>query len=144
MRVEVYYNLHKNVFSVRHKGKVIAWGNSVTIENPEYVVREKGRQKVLEEGRKNVHAFVRGTLSDIDIFLKGISEWAKVEPREVTYNPYKYDSFVDGSTYQPIKKSKWARLIKKDDEKPRIFSYEQRVKNIPCISNAMLYTRRNF
>ena len=43
MRVEVYYNLHKNVFSVRHKGKVIAWGNRVTIENPEYVVREKGR-----------------------------------------------------------------------------------------------------
>ena len=91
MRVEVYYNLHK-IFSVRHKGKVIAWGNRVTIENPEYVVREKGRQKVLKEGRKNVHAFVRGTLSDIDIF----NQSAYQMPKEVTYNPYKYDSFVDG------------------------------------------------
>ena len=127
MRVEVYYNLHKNVFSVRHKGKVIAWGNRVTIENPEYVVREKGRQKVLEEGRKNVHAFVRGTLSDINNFKFGKIQQRLSEPREVTYNPYKYDSFVDGSTYQPVKKSKWARLIKKDNEKPRIFSYEQRV-----------------
>ena len=45
-------------------------------------------------------------------------------PKEVTYNPYKYDSFVDGSTYQPVKKSKWARLIKKGNDKPRIFSYE--------------------
>ena len=124
MRVEVYYNLHKNVFSVRHKGKVIAWGNRVTIENPEYVVREKGRQKVLEEGRKNVHAFVRGTLSDINNFKFGKIQQRLSEPREVTYNPYKYDSFVDGSTYQPVKKSKWARLIKKGNEKPRIFSYE--------------------
>ena len=124
MKVEVYYNLHKNVFSVRHKGKVIAWGNRVTIENPEYVVREKGRQKVLEEGRKNVHAFVRGTLSDINNFKFGKIQQRLSEPREVTYNPYKYDSFVDGSTYQPVKKSKWARLIKKDNEKPRIFSYE--------------------
>ena len=124
MRVEVYYNLHKNVFSVRHKGKVIAWGNRVTIENPEYVVREKGRQKVLEEGRKNVHAFVRGTLSDINNFKFGKIQQRLSEPREVTYNPYKYDSFVDGGTYQPVKKSKWARLIKKDNERPRIFSYE--------------------
>ena len=124
MRVEVYYNLHKNVFSVRHKGKVIAWGNRVTIENPEYVVREKGRQKVLEEGRKNVHAFVRGTLSDINNFKFGKIQQRLSEPREVTYNPYKYDSFVDGDTYQPVKKSKWARLIKKGNDKPRILSYE--------------------
>jgi len=124
MRVEVYYNLHKNVFSVRHKGKVIAWGNRVTIENPEYVVREKGRQKVLEEGRKNVHAFVRGTLSDINNFKFGKIQQRLSEPREVTYNPYKYDSFVDGGTYQPVKKSKWARLIKKGNDKPRILSYE--------------------
>ena len=124
MRVEVYYTLHKNVFSVRHKGKVIAWGNRVTNENPEYVVREKGRQKVLEEGRKNVHAFVRGTLSDINNFKFGKIQQRLSEPREVTYNPYKYDSFVDGSTYQPVKKSKWARLIKKGNDKPRIFSYE--------------------
>ena len=124
MRVEVYYNLHKNIFSVRHRGRVIAWGNRVTIENPEYVVREKGRQKVLEEGRKNVHAFVRGTLSDINNFKFGKIQQRLSEPREVTYNPYKYDSFVDGSTYQPVKKSKWARLIKKGNDKPRIFSYE--------------------
>ena len=124
MRVEVYYNLHKNVFSVRHKGKVIAWGNRVTIENPEYVVREKGRQKVLEEGRKNVHAFVRGTLSDINNFKFGKIQQRLSEPREVTYNPYKYDSFVDGGTYQPVKKSKGARLIKKGNDKPRILSYE--------------------
>ena len=124
MRVEVYYNLHKNIFSVRHRGRVIAWGNRVTIENPEYVVREKGRQKVLEEGRKNVHAFVRGTLSDINNFKFGKIQQRLSEPREVTYNPYKYDSFVYGSTYQPVKKSKWARLIKKGNDKPRIFSYE--------------------
>jgi hypothetical protein len=123
MRVEVYYNLHKNVFSVRHKGKVIAWGNRVTIENPEYVVREKGRQKVLKEGRKNVHAFVRGTLSDIDIFNDHYGSMRPM-PQEVTYNPYKYDSFMASHTNQPIKRAKWARLMKRGDDRPRIFSYE--------------------
>ena len=47
MRVEVYYNLHKNLFSVRHKGKVIMHTYDVQITNPTFVVRPSGRAKVL-------------------------------------------------------------------------------------------------
>ena len=122
MRVEVYYNLHKNVFSVRHKGKVIAHRRGVVIENPEFVVRKKGRERVLQEGRKNVHAFVRGDYECVQNMLEELGK--DYNKKELTYNPYKYDSFVDGSTYQPVKKSKWARLIKKGNDKPKIFSYE--------------------
>ena len=60
MKVEIYYNLHKNVFSVRHKGRVIQHTSMAVIKDAEYVVRPAGRAKVLREGKKNVHAFVRG------------------------------------------------------------------------------------
>ena len=62
MRVEVYFNLHKHVFSVRsaRSGRVILHTDRVHIRNPEFVVRQGGRQRVLKERKKNVHAFVRG------------------------------------------------------------------------------------
>ena len=70
MRVEVYYNLHKNVFSVRHKGRVIQHTKMAVIKDAEYVVRPAGRAKVLREGKKNVHAFVRGEWLGMDLSWK--------------------------------------------------------------------------
>ena len=52
-------------------------------------VNRKGREKVLREKRKNVHAGVRGYM--------GESTWDTYPEElfdEVTYNPYKYESFV--------------------------------------------------
>jgi hypothetical protein len=98
MRVEVYFNLHKKTFSVRNckTGLVIAHTDNIWVEDPVFVVRKAGREKVLRERKKNVHAFVRGTwMQDLLVepehqdYLEH-REWAE----EVTYNPYKYDSFV--------------------------------------------------
>ena len=98
MRVEVYFNLHKRVFSVRsaRSGRVILHTDKVHINQPQFVVREGGRQRVLKERKKNVHAFVRGyaTRHDHD----------PESPTDVVYNPYKYDSFVDWKTETPIDK----------------------------------------
>ena len=51
MRVEVYFNLHKHLFSVRsaRSGRVILHTDRVHIHNPEFVVRQSGRQRVLKE-----------------------------------------------------------------------------------------------
>lgn len=91
--VEVYYNLHKKCLSVRHKGKVICHTPAITLRNAKFVVREGGRQRVLQEGKKNVHAFVKGELVSYDS-----SEHA----RSATYNPFKFDSFVDRETSEPV------------------------------------------
>ena len=108
MRVEVYYNLHKHVFSVRHKGRVIAHTNAIQIKNAEYVVRKSGRQRVLKEGRKNVHAFVRGDMLEhkggaFDMSFSVLGD-------RVTYNPYKYDSFVDTEDHEAQEWSEYAHL----------------------------------
>ena len=64
MRVEVYWNLRKNCYSVRDcsTGRVVEHTNSLWIRRPEFVVRRAGREKVLRDKQKNVHAFVRGCL----------------------------------------------------------------------------------
>lgn len=70
VRVEVYKNIHATkaagqpVYSVRLKstGVVVQHCTRVELSDPHFVVSEAGRQRVLAEGRKNVHAWVEGTL----------------------------------------------------------------------------------
>ena len=106
--VDVYFNRHKSTFSIRHKGKVIEHTDTVGIKNPRFVVNESGRNRVLREKKKNVHAFVRGeyyTKEHKLNVLDGKKYW-----KGIYYNPYKHNSFVYLETDQPIKESKWAFL----------------------------------
>ena len=105
MRVEVYFNLHKKTFSVRscRTGRVMIHTDEVHIENPEFVVHQAGRNRVLSEGRKNVHAFVRG-----DATYFGDTNRPTLDT--LTYNPYKYASFVDRQTEEPVYKASRAWL----------------------------------
>jgi hypothetical protein len=63
-RVEVYWNLHKKCFSYRpaRKGGRVLHASSLLLENVTFAVQPAGRERVLREKRKNVHAFVRGDL----------------------------------------------------------------------------------
>lgn len=59
---DIYWNVRKKVFSVREKGLVTDHVESVYIDSPRFVVSEAGRQRVLKNKQKNVHAFVRGAV----------------------------------------------------------------------------------
>jgi len=87
-KVFVYFNLHKKLFSVRDHitGIVVGHTNMIALENVTFKVSEAGRQRVLIEKRKNVHAGVLGTVKD---FPCPVPEFAAF------YNPYKAESFVD-------------------------------------------------
>jgi len=84
----IYRNLHTNTFSVRYKGLVIAHPYSFIAENVTFKVNEKGRQRVVKERRKNVHAFiVCDSWKDTSLFKVMIAN-------KVEYNPYVYTSFM--------------------------------------------------
>lgn len=83
--VKVYWNLHKGCFSVQQGGLIICHADSVELKNVKFKVSKKGRQRVLKERRKNVHAFVTGLLDD----KHADRDWDV----KVIYNPYKHDSF---------------------------------------------------
>lgn len=102
-RVRVYFNLHNRLFSVQHKGRVVAHVPEVSLEDVSFKVNESGRQRVLDEKRKNVHAFVEGTFNNKP-------EGAELLPQGVAYNPYKYDSFVRSHDKSPITSAKAAVL----------------------------------
>lgn len=102
-KADVYRNLQVGGYSIRSRetetyGTVIGHEDEVVMENVEFVVQEAGRQKVLEEERKNVHAVVRGVVDTKD-------SWEGIDTNNaipITYNPYEYAHFVHANTEEPI------------------------------------------
>ena len=94
--VWVYRNLKhgrktRPLFSVMQNGKVVRRVHRILLADVRFVVREAGRQKVLQEGRKNVHAFVVGKIVGSAM---GIDRNDKGFPVRVLYNPYNDANFV--------------------------------------------------
>lgn len=97
-RVEVYRNLHNGLMSVREcHGIVLTHEREVFVRNANFVVQPAGREKVIRERRKNVHAFVRGELHGFHRgMLLGFDDWQGWS--KATYNPYKSATFFDKDT----------------------------------------------
>jgi hypothetical protein len=91
-KLDIYWNLHQNLWSVRDRGRVVLHRSALIAEDVKLVVQPAGRYKVLSTGRKNVHAFVRAS----SIILQ--DPYSFVPPSDanrVRYNPYLFDHFVD-------------------------------------------------
>jgi hypothetical protein len=124
MRVFVYFNLHRKCLSVKalegeNKGRVIAHADSVELVNVTFKVSEAGRQRVLREKRKNVHAGVVGTLTNLPAHYMTVSI-ARQLFNPVKYNPYKFDSFVTAVNETPVYNAKRA-IVVSDNGRGAIF-----------------------
>lgn len=108
MRVETYRNLHTGTWSVRalegpDKGRVINHPNTVCIEDAQFVVQPGGNAKVRAEGKKNVHAFVRGNLKyTTDDPAPERHSPVPTGWSMASYNPYENTSFVDKETGEEL------------------------------------------
>lgn len=98
MKVRVYYSLRKHLLSVQAKingsWKVVRHCQSITLTDVMFKVSERGRQRVLKNKRKNVHAYICGTFNEESI-PQNQNEWMDL----ITYNPYKFEKFYDGEKY---------------------------------------------
>jgi len=111
-KVFVYKNLHKDCWSIKQGGLVKAHTEEIRLWDCSFKVNPQGRKKVIKEQRKNVHAGIVGyidEMSDLEIHDTQ-KRYYQEEFREVTYNPYRYDSFVDKTTEKPIYYSQSASL----------------------------------
>lgn len=92
-QVHVYWNIHRKVWSVRcaRTRRVVAHCADVTLSGVTFYVSEAGRQRVLREGVKNVHAWAVGTLCAHTAAREG-------EPARVRYNPRTGPRFVTRDT----------------------------------------------
>ena len=110
MKVEVYRNLNNGRLSIRDaKTKlVIGHADRVKLLDVTFHVSQAGRERVLREKRKNVHAVVRGYMVSA-LFGEGykgrslleyvgygdpmrVRSYHEVEP--IKYNPYKASAFM--------------------------------------------------
>jgi hypothetical protein len=115
-KVRIYWNFHKKCFSVQGRRNVdrgpwvvIKHAREALLWLPRFKVNERGRQRVLRERKKNVHAFVCG-------------EWnygykdhkAAYHSASVSYNPYENDSFInkeDPTEKVRMAKSSWHYVV---------------------------------
>lgn len=115
----VYWNLHKQCFSVKHRGAVVAHATRILAKRAEFRVSETGRQRVLAQGRKNVHAYIVCDVEDLycdgaqGIYARAdVLTWpietnvlatnAQEYGTQIRYNPYDGDSFTVASNGRPV------------------------------------------
>lgn len=103
--VFVYRNLHRSAWSVKalsgpHKGKVVGHADELVLAGCQTKVSEAGRQRVIAEGKKNVHAGVVGRVIDLeDMSVAPIGTRHKL-----SYNPFRSGDFtVDGQAVHTAK-----------------------------------------
>lgn len=99
--VRVFKNPKYGCYSIMQNGRLRASARQVRLVNVEFRVREAGRQRMLREQRRNVHAFAVGTLSDY-VHPDDGRDLGGMNGRRVFYNPYRFSSFVDSETQTPV------------------------------------------
>lgn len=107
MQVFCYMNLHRStpgrpVYSVMDAKtrRVIAWEEKIFLTDVWFKVSEAGRQRVLREKRKAVHAYVCGEWTSNEVLTN----------RYGSYNPYKGEHFFDRETGEALHTAPFARL----------------------------------
>ena len=109
--VQIYRNLHRNredggaVYSVRNSDGIVESHESyLTLEDCKLRVSDKGNERVRDEMRKNVHAYIQGKKGHLQPNAWKFRQMG--EPVEITYNPYKNKSFVRVDDGEPVHEAK--------------------------------------
>jgi len=89
-QAKVYRNLNRKCWSVLGKdNRLLLHAEALVLEDCTFVVQEGGRQRVLREGRKNVHAYAKGNIAPM-----AVHQVYRPNLKRVLYNPYRADTFV--------------------------------------------------
>ena len=99
--VRVFRNWKRGCYNIMQDGRVRASARQVRLRDVEFRVRESGRQRMLRERRRNVHAFAVGRLLD---WVHPDEERCleRLPGRVAFYDPYRFASFVDADTRSPV------------------------------------------
>ncbi|GAA5533841.1 hypothetical protein [Deinococcus aluminii] len=98
---EVYLNLNQGGWSIRQDGRVQDWRQEVALKDVTFTVRPAGRDRVRQDGHKQVHAWIKGLL---------VEEVAASVPAR--YNPLDCDTFLIRATREPLVRVREARLTR--------------------------------
>ncbi len=99
--VRVFRNWKHDCYSIMQQGRLLASAKEVRLAGVEFRVRESGRRRMLERGRRTLHAFATGRLVDYVHPEEGRS-LGDLAGRGAFYDPYRHAYFADGETQRPV------------------------------------------
>jgi hypothetical protein len=103
-RARIYRNLNNGRMSIQIKmgksWKVVGHVVDAVLQDVQFRVSEAGRQRVIRDGCKNVHAWGEG------ILLGEIDEEI-IAPINLAYNPYRNETFLERGTDHIIESCKF-------------------------------------
>ena len=125
--VKCYVNLTKKCISCLacsnpYKGYVIAHRQAILLNDCEFIVNERARQRVLREKKKYVHAFVKGRVVAAMNFGEQADFTSAILSDELTrvyYDPYAGATFVQYVDWKavPVTRARQVLLTTSDEGK---------------------------
>lgn len=115
--IEVYRNLNKKgkCYSVRQGLLVVAHTTAICISDPEFIINNASKAKVLKSRRRNVQAFIKGMYTTSGM---GTSASRNDLPVQVTYDPFKNMGFYYISCGREIEiKKAWFAIANEEGVK---------------------------
>jgi len=129
--VRVFRNWKRGCYNIR-QGRFVVSAREVCLGDVEFLVRQSGRQRMLESGRKNVHAYAVGNLLDFVLVTEPCRLLDRASMgRALHYNPLISDRFVDSQTLAPLNGVDRAYFLEKGA------TYTQRDGDIEAVLQAL-------
>lgn len=110
--VRVFRNWKRGCFSIMQGGLLKASARSIRLRDVEFLVRASGRERMVRQQRKNVHAYAIGHLED---FVQAGDQriMAPLGGRGFLYDAYRFETFVDAEDHSPVH---GASMVQFDDD----------------------------
>ena len=107
--VRVFRNWKRGCYNIMQNGRLLASAKQVRLSGVEFLVRESGRARMLQQGRRNIHAYAIGRLVDYT-HPSDTHDLDRITGRSIFYDPYRFASFVDGDTEAPVTSAETAHF----------------------------------
>ena len=127
-QADIYFNLTRHVWSVRDCATGVVARHARMVIFPHgarFVVRPAGRARVIREGVKNVHAFVRGSNGSYQNAVGDWDTWRGLEASalvKVTYNPFRAPYFTEVESGKRIDESAVVLMLAPESGPPTVWA----------------------
>lgn len=105
-----------DLISVKIPGQRVTYASWVSLRNVEFKVFQPGRKRCVEQGVRNVHAWVVGeeVLRVTSDDFTPVMGFPPPSYRRALYDPFKGCAFVDSETLEPVLTADWAIMSGKN------------------------------
>ena len=107
--VRAFKNHRLGCYTIVRGTGVVACARQVRLEDVEFLVRESGRRRMLERGRRTIHAYAVGRLLSY-VRLDEPEDLTPVVGRRAAYDPHRFGYFYDRETEAPLAGARFVQL----------------------------------